>query len=33
MFVPNEYFFCGEPNYKALKDNKGEWALKAASDG
>lgn len=34
MIVLNDYFIYGEPNYKALKENKGgPWVLQVASDG
>lgn len=33
MIVLNDYFFYGEPDYKALKENKGKWVLQVASDG
>lgn len=33
MIVLNDYFFYGEPNYKALKEKGGPWVLQVASDG
>lgn len=33
ILVANEYFGYGEPDYSALKSNKGKWVVEVQSDG
>lgn len=33
MVVANEYFGCGEPDYNALKGDKGKWTVQVQGDG
>ena len=33
MVVANDYFGHGEPNYSALKGNKGKWTVQVQGDG